>query len=167
MFSVTPLVELINRLSQNKTQNLNGFNFIKDAVAIKLLPESPIFSVGSEGKLSCLIEKGVSPAQIEWFKDGARLESNKKFKIDKTMLLIKNVRTDDAGLYSCEIQVRDTKTMKEVNVKVIDQSIKIDCEDKSSYNDCKLVVSKGLCFKWAKFCCRTCRQAGFDIKAFF
>jgi len=42
-----------------------------------------------------------------------------------------------------------------------ENDFQIDCDDTSSYTDCQLVVARSLCVKWGKFCCRTCRLAGY------
>jgi len=37
-----------------------------------------------------------------------------------------------------------------------------ECEDLASYSNCHLVVkTQSLCIKWGKFCCRSCKQAGY------
>lgn len=41
---------------------------------------------------------------------------------------------------------------------------KVDCEDISSYLNCKLILSKNMCEKYGYFCCKTCRTAGFNVR---
>ncbi|CAF0864587.1 unnamed protein product [Brachionus calyciflorus] len=138
---------------------------VQERVVIRFYPENPVFLVGKEGRITCVIDNGAVSSELIWLKNDAPLKIGQKYQTDKNDLIIKNVKTSDSGKYSCSVNYNgEEKVTKSVDVKVIDKSIKIECEDKSSYNNCKLVVSRGLCGKFAKYCCKTCKQAGFTVK---
>jgi hypothetical protein len=124
-----------------------------------------VFVVGSDGKLTCIVENSYTEPVINWFKNEVSLTPGEKISLEGSNLWVKSISSRDAGKYACSVGGGDKKVTKSVDVRVIDKNKKIDCEDKSSYNNCKLVVSKGLCYKFAKHCCKTCKQAGFDIRS--
>jgi hypothetical protein len=108
--------------------------------------------------------------EINWLKNDVELEPNdEKYELDKTVLNILNVDVSDAGKYTCRVLVttstnQQIEMSKTIDVRVVNRNAPVDCDDTSSHTHCKLVVMKGLCSKWGKFCCKSCRQAGYTIK---
>ena len=95
------------------------FGFDIDSVSIKFVPESPLFTVGVEGKLSCTVENNAPVNEISWFKNGIRIEGNtNKYRIVGGNLTILNVAQTDAGRYSCRVSNNESHTTKSVQVKI-------------------------------------------------
>lgn len=92
---------------------------ILDSVTIKFVPENPIFSVGTDGKLSCTIEHSTSIYDIGWFKNGIKIENSSKYKINGGNLTITNVVQSDGGRYSCRVSNNESHTTKSIHVKTI------------------------------------------------
>ena len=86
---------------------------------IKFFPESPIYQVGSNGKITCIVENDVTINEISWLKDDIELELNEKYELDKATLNILNVNMNDTGKYTCRILVDKMELSKTVNLKVI------------------------------------------------
>lgn len=108
--------------------------------------------------LSCITENGIVK-EFKWMKDNHYLVNGRKYSIDRNNLRIKNFQTSDSGEYSCVAESHGVQVTKSVQVKVVQSQ---ECEDRSSYNNCRLVVQRGWCAKFAKYCCKTCKQSGFD-----
>jgi hypothetical protein len=144
------------------------FDSCLDPIEIEFEPALPVFIIGSQGRLICRAVDNPNVNRVSWYKNGVRLRSNKKYKIEKEILTIYRVASEDAGKYVCRLNVARSYATRGVFLKVIGGNINYleeenDCEDKSSYTDCKLIVSETLCSKWGKYCCRSCREAGFDV----
>lgn len=114
-----------------------------------------------EEKLSCVAENGIV-TDFRWLKNNEYLFSGTKYSIDRNNLWIKNLQLSDAGEYMCVAESHGVQVTKSVQVKVIKSKQSKECEDRSSYHNCRLVVLKGWCARFSKYCCKTCKQAGFN-----
>ncbi|RNA30102.1 papilin isoform X1, partial [Brachionus plicatilis] len=131
-----------------------------ERVIIRVDPEDPVFESNKKGKLSCITENGIV-TNFRWMKNNEYLVSGAKYSIDRNSLWINNLQSSDGGEYSCIAESHGVQVTKSVQVKVVRSQIR-ECEDRSSYNNCRLVVLKGWCARFSKYCCKTCKQAGFD-----
>lgn len=86
---------------------------------IKFSPESPLFKIGSEGKVTCLVDNPSRVNQIIWFKNGVKLQTNEKYVVESSVLSVLNVNSNDGGKYVCKMNVGQSFVSKSVNVKVI------------------------------------------------
>jgi hypothetical protein len=57
--------------------------------------------------------------EIAWFKNGIKIETNMKYKINGGNLTIVNVAQTDSGRYSCRVSNNESHTTKSIHVKVI------------------------------------------------
>lgn len=87
-------------------------------MTIKFVPENPIFSVGSDGKLLCTVEHSASINEIAWFKNGIKIENSGKYQISGGNLTINNVGQSDGGRYSCRVSNNESHTTKSIHVKI-------------------------------------------------
>lgn len=145
------------------SQLLVRSNTANSANEITASPGSPLLmDSGETAKLTCRLSHRANQ-HTTWLKDNVKIESDHtKYEIqeenEQSSLLIKSVSVNDAGNYTCRVAIPDEK--KDLN-RTIELRVKdndLSCQDNTSYTHCKIIALKGLCSKWGKFCCRTCRQ---------
>ena len=92
------------------------------STGISITPESPQFTAGSEAKITCRVADTTYESrvtQINWYRNGAKLQNNDKYTVSKTgELSIANLNREDAGKYICRVYVGQTQTGKVVNIRV-------------------------------------------------
>lgn len=77
------------------------------------------FSVGSNGILKCVVEANENINQISWSKNNVKLQTNKKYNIEKNSLIVHNVNLDDSGEYTCKVNIGPNNVIsyKTINIK--------------------------------------------------
>lgn len=56
--------------------------------------------------------------RITWFRDGEKIESNSKYSVNRTQLIIHQIQSSDAGAYTCKVTNSYTSVTAEANVRV-------------------------------------------------
>ena len=93
---------------------------ILEPPVVSFYPESPTFMIGSDAKISCLINNAERQIhQIYWFKNGISLDANNRIAINQTTLMISKVDLSDAGKYACKIKIGQSFIKAGVVVKVL------------------------------------------------
>ena len=85
-----------------------------------ILDLHPTMEEGDELKLTCNVSEATS--EVKWQKDGVSVSSRANISQigDKSILVIKNIKTSDSGDYSCEAHNQAgfmSSTTVEINVK--------------------------------------------------
>lgn len=82
------------------------------------MPEAPVFNAGGIGKIKCYVDNKLDIEGVEWYKNGALIESNNKYNLNGNTLTIVNLSEEDAGLYECRLNVDQFDAVKMVDVKI-------------------------------------------------
>jgi hypothetical protein len=96
-----------------------------EPLLISFNPESPVFKLDSEGKITCIVDNPSRINQISWFKNGAKLQTNDKYSINSSVLTVLNVNVNDSGKYVCKVNAGQSTVTKAVLAKVIGNFISI------------------------------------------
>lgn len=77
------------------------------------------FPLGTEAVIYCL-SSGLPQAQRAiWYRNGVKLETNAKYKVNRTMLMIHDLTLDDSGPYVCRVGNNYTNTTAVADIKII------------------------------------------------
>lgn len=90
---------------------------------ITFIPESPLFKIGSDAKITCQVDNPSRVNQVAWFKNGLKLQTNDKFSVNSSLLTIHSINSNDAGKYVCKLNVGQSFVTKSLTVKVIGTKI--------------------------------------------
>ena len=80
------------------------------------------FDVGTDAKLKCMIESGTGPFNYRWTKNGKNSNKYSRMKVDKSTLVINDVRMDDTANYTCYISNSFSNASGTFNVHIYGRS---------------------------------------------
>ena len=83
------------------------------------MPSDLLYALDSNANIFCLPNGSLKSLRITWFRDGEKIESNSKYTVNRTHLVIHRIQTSDAGVYTCKVATSYTTVTAEASVRVI------------------------------------------------
>ncbi|XP_074105077.1 proteoglycan-like sulfated glycoprotein papilin isoform X3 [Cotesia typhae] len=135
---------------------------IKVPVVVNVTSSGNKFPVGSDFSIACTVD-GYPIPQVLWYKDNEILRTDGRITISETnRLMITNAGYNDTGKYRCEAYNGYSNDSAEIDIAVEGTHIDPECQDNTFFARCDLIVIAKYCQHkyYAKFCCRSCTEAG-------
>ncbi|XP_070527125.1 papilin isoform X2 [Cardiocondyla obscurior] len=120
------------------------------------------FPEGSDISIACNVD-GYPIPRVLWYKNDELIQTNNRIMISElNRLIISDANRDDSGQYRCEAANEFSSDSDSVNIHVAGIFIHPHCQDNTFFANCELIVSAKYCTHkyYAKFCCRSCTEAG-------
>ncbi|XP_077270107.1 proteoglycan-like sulfated glycoprotein papilin isoform X5 [Temnothorax americanus] len=120
------------------------------------------FPEGSDISIACTVD-GYPIPRVLWYKDDELIQTNNRIKISElNRLIISDANREDSGRYRCEAANDFSSNSDSVDIRVAGIFIHPHCQDNTFFANCELIVAAKYCTHkyYAKFCCRSCTEAG-------
>ncbi|XP_060520392.1 papilin isoform X2 [Cylas formicarius] len=131
-------------------------------VRVNITTRDQRYPTGGEIQLPCEVH-GYPVPQVQWYKDGVPLFDSARVSISGDYsLTIRNAEKSDSGSYQCEATNSFSKSSSTLDILVEGMFIHPNCTDNQFFANCALIVKAKYCTHkyYAKFCCRSCTEAG-------
>ncbi|RLU15132.1 hypothetical protein DMN91_013019 [Ooceraea biroi] len=134
----------------------------KVPVKVNVSVEQTQFPEGSDISIGCTVD-GYPIPRVLWYKDDKLIQTDNRIKISElNRLIISDANREDSGRYRCEASNEYSTDSNSVDIRVAGIFIHPHCQDNTFFANCELIVSAKYCTHkyYAKFCCRSCTEAG-------